>query len=331
MHTPGAEQGASYQAQFHQRWNHLSDRHVRALAWLLSAPDLLDWQAPQWHGKIARLPDDPDIGAWLAALDQVPQALYAYLDMRPRMRLGRYAEKLMAFYFRHQGVLVAHSVQVQNGKTATIGEFDFLLRDGAALVHWEFATKFYLLETSGASTSDYFMGPSLADMLSTKMHKILERQLALGQHPAAKIHLPQALSAAQALIKGWLFYRADTVAACSARGLSETHCRGFWCALDELDMLHGDCFALLPRLDWLAPAKLDAADCMDLAVLRDTLSTYFLQNSTPLLVALMTIKDGVALESERGFIVPDDWRSRAHVRIATLEAGADATAAASSD
>ncbi|MEO8598457.1 MAG: DUF1853 domain-containing protein, partial [bacterium] len=36
---------ATSQAGFHQRWGHLHDPHVRALAWLLSAPDMLDVQA----------------------------------------------------------------------------------------------------------------------------------------------------------------------------------------------------------------------------------------------------------------------------------------------
>ncbi len=32
----------SYQAAFHRRWGHLRRARVRALAWLLDSPDLLD-------------------------------------------------------------------------------------------------------------------------------------------------------------------------------------------------------------------------------------------------------------------------------------------------
>ncbi len=317
--APDIEVDAGFQAQFHRRWNHLADRHVRALAWLLCAPDLLDWQAPQWQGKIAQLPPDPGIADWLQTLDHAPASLHAYLAMHPRMRLGRYAEKLMAFYFRHRGILVAHSVQVQDGKSATIGEFDFLLRQGEALVHWEFATKFYLLEAGDMRLPDYFLGPSLADMLSTKMRKILDRQLALGQHPAAQIHLPQPLAAAQALVKGWLFYHAGSRAALPSSGLSAAHCRGFWCALEELDALEGEHFVLLPRLSWLAPARVAAAECISRASLKAELAAYFSQNSTPVLVALAEVDGAVALEADRGFIVPDDWQARARERIAALQ------------
>jgi hypothetical protein len=37
----GAE-ASTFQQQFHARWHCLRDPHVRALAWLLDAPDLLD-------------------------------------------------------------------------------------------------------------------------------------------------------------------------------------------------------------------------------------------------------------------------------------------------
>ncbi len=144
----------SCQARFHRRWQHLNDPHVRALAWLLDAPDLLDPQAPQWRGLIATLTGVPDRQAiaWLAELDAAPDALHAYLDIGPYTRLGRYAEKLMAFYFQHRGTLFAHGIQVRAGKNHTVGEFDFLLREGDALLHLEFATKFYLLESSGAGS-----------------------------------------------------------------------------------------------------------------------------------------------------------------------------------
>ncbi len=318
--APSTDPDASFQAQFHSRWNHLNDRHVRALAWLLYAPDLLDRQAPQWHGKIARLPPTSDDGAWLAALDRAPQALHAYLEMQPLMRLGRYAEKLMAFYFRHRGILVAHSLQVQDDNSTTIGEFDFLLRDGRDLVHWEFATKFYLLETGEAAHGPgYFMGPSLADMLSAKMRKVLERQLALGQRPAAQRYLPQRLAAAQALIKGWLFYPAGARQPQASSGLSAAHCRGFWCVLEELDRQPGEHYALLPRLGWLAPAKIDGPECIGRAALQDRLAVYFRQHRAPALVALLAWHGTVALEVRRGFVVPDDWQRRARERIAVLE------------
>lgn len=308
----------SCQARFHQRWQHLSDPHVRALAWLLDAPDLLDPQAPQWRGLIATLAGGPDqqIVDWLAALDVAPDALHAYLDIGPYTRLGRYAEKLMAFYFQHQGTLFAHGIQVRAGKNHTVGEFDFLLRQGDALLHWEFATKFYLLESSGAGPeADYFVGPNLADTLGAKMRKILDRQLSLAQHPAAQIHLPQPIAAAQALVKGWLFYHADDPHASPSMGVSVAHCHGFWCAWSELQHRSDARYVILPRLSWLAPARVRFEQTVSRQQLLESLHAHFAQDTMPVLAAALAERDGWMIEMQRGFIVPDDWRNRASVRV----------------
>lgn len=307
----------TFQAQFHRRWGHLNDPHVRALAWLLSAPELLDPLALPWHDRIAILSDalPTDVDNWLQELDRAPDALHQYLGVQVFTRLGRYAEKLMAFYFAHQGVLVAHSVQVRAGKNITIGEFDFLLRIDGRLLHWEFATKFYLLESSGAGDNvDYFVGPNLVDTLGAKMHKIFDRQLLLSQHPAAQIHLPEPVVAAQALVKGWLFYH-DGVPAKRVCGTSAAHCRGFWCALSEMEKLHAEWYAILPRLSWLAPARLPLQQAMNRQALHQVLAEHFAQDTMPVMVILLQQQGDMALETDRGFIVPDDWRTRAGQRI----------------
>jgi hypothetical protein len=308
----------SFQTQFHRHWGNLNDPHVRALAWLLDAPDLLDPDAWQWQGRIATL--DAETGKrerkWLSELNESPGDLHAYLDVQPFSRLGRYAEKLIAYYFRHRGILAAHGLQVRAGKEGTIGEFDFLLRDGASLVHWEFATKFYLLESTGAGNeADYFVGPSLADTLGAKMRKILDRQLALAQHPAAKIHLPQPVSSAQALVKGWLFYHEKDVPAVQSLGISKEHCRGFWCTLAEFDDVPGDRYVVLPRLRWLAPAKTEWAETLGRQAVQQMLSEYFKHDTMPVMLAIVREQGNKAIEVERGFVVPDDWRVRAGQRI----------------
>ncbi len=308
----------SFQIEFHQRCGYLNDPHVRALAWLLLAPDLLDRHAPQWHGKIATLPIQmlEGLDVWLQNLDHQPDALHAYLDMQPFARLGRYAEKLMAFFLEHQGVLFAHGVQVRAGKNSTIGEFDFLLHIDEQLIHWEFATKFYLLESCGAGDdADYFVGPNLADTLGAKMHKILDRQLLLSTHPAAQIHLPAPVSCAQALVKGWLFYPEYELPQPSVFGTSVTHCRGFWCTFSDTMNLRADRYMILPRLQWLAPAKSAVKQTMDRQALQSYLAEYFVEDTMPVLVALLEIDGDVAVEASRGFIVPDDWRTRAGQRV----------------
>jgi hypothetical protein len=312
-----------YQARFHQRWKHLNDPDVRALAWLLDSPELLDPQEPQWQGKIATLEagaaDRAD--AWLADLDRNPARLRDYLDVQPFTRLGRHAEKLLAFYFEHEGVLAASGVQVRAGKGETIGEFDYLLKTSHGLAHWEFATKLYLLESSGAGQeADYFVGPNLADTLGLKMRKIFQRQLALAEHPAAGAVLPGPVASAQAFVKGWLFYHDSDIAAGFPAGVAVDHCRGFWCALSEMDVLQAERYVILPRLRWLPPVRERAGYCLTKRELREALDAHFARESMPVLVALVTSDGEAFVEADRGFIVPDDWHSRAGLRVRKVRA-----------
>ncbi|MGH8808564.1 MAG: DUF1853 family protein, partial [Noviherbaspirillum sp.] len=163
--------------------------------------------------------------------------------------------------------------------------------------------------------ADYFIGPNLADTLGAKIRKIMDQQLSLSQHPAAQLHLPQPIVAAQALVKGWLFYHGRTPLPARPVGISRAHCRGFWCSLEETAALTGDRYIVLPRLEWLAPAKATVTQTLDAKALKEHLFAHFNQSSIPILVAVMEPKGDSMLEWDRGFIVPDDWRIRAEVRI----------------
>jgi hypothetical protein len=293
---------------------------VRALAWLLDSPDLLDGAAPHWQGRIASTgPVTPEVERWLAQLDHDPAPLDAALGPRVYTRLGLYAEKLMAFYYQQQGRLVAHGLQIRASRNDTVGEFDFLLEAGPDFVeHIEFATKFYLLQgETGAQCDapqfDTLVGPNLADSLGAKMRKIFERQLELGAHPAAQSLLPRPVSAARALVKGWLFYPAGSWPAMS--GITAGHCRGFWCQLDELDAMGADAFLVLPKLQWLAPFRAAQATwLMNRAQLHAELEAQFETSPAPVLVAVVRQTPGLLEEVERGFIVPNDWRERAQAK-----------------
>jgi hypothetical protein len=150
------------------------------------------------------------------------------------------------------------------------------------------------------------------------MRKVFDRQLQLGAHPAAQDLLPRPVTSAKALVKGWLFYPAGTYFAMN--GISAGHCRGFWCALSEFDQVAGDRFLILPRLQWLPPFRASSATWMlDRAQLMAELADHFDNSVTPVLVAV--VRDGRAggqgaiIETERGFVVPDDWRERASARL----------------
>jgi len=306
---PGAQ---TYQSLFEQRWPRLNNPHVRALAWLLDAPDLLDPASPHWQGRIASLgPMSPETAEWLAALEQDPIPLQAALGERHYSRLGLYAEKLMAFYFAEHGKLVAHGLQVRANRNDTVGEFDFLLRDGDDLVHIEFATKFYLLDADVAGANfNGLIGPNLADTLGAKMRKIFDKQLSLSRHSAAQALLPQPVARAQALVKGWLFY-PDSSGAAAMDGISQPHCNGFWMTLSQAQNLADGDYAIMPRLHWLAPLKSPADAGLSKRELLAALADQMAQVPAPVMVAAMLRVGDRLVEQRRGFVVPDAWHAQA--------------------
>ncbi len=299
----------NYQAYFHQRWTHLSHPDVRNLAWLLDSPILLNNCGEMYAQQLAEFPPiDTTTCEWLYGLEINPDPLTQYLAQYQHTRLGRYAESLLTFYFQWAGKLVAHNVQVQAKTitaTSTIGEFDFLLNMAHGLEHWEFACKFYLLTPPADQLSDY-VGPNLTDNLGDKFHKMIDSQLALGKHPEAEKYLIGPLSGAKILLKGWLFYPSLNTKALDAVGV--IHCRGLWCRLAELsNQLRGDCFTLLPRFQWLAPAKVCLEKTVNFEQLQTDLIQHFLTSSSPVLVVQLTSDTNSWIETERWFVVPDDW------------------------
>ncbi|MGK5079379.1 DUF1853 family protein [Janthinobacterium sp. HLX7-2] len=303
--------GDTFQARFEHRWGHLTHPRVRALAWLLDSPDLLDPASVHWGGRIASLePVTPSVAAWLGALQHDPSPLDVALGPKFYSRLGLYAEKLLAFYFEQHGLLQAHGLQVQANRNDTVGEFDFLLKnmhgDGDHLLHWEFATKFYLLEGApDPGIFNHLIGPNLADTLGLKMRKIVDKQLALARHPAAQSLLAQPVRAAQALVKGWLFYAIG--AAPGMDGISQEHGHGFWCTPAQLPQQR---YVVLPRLQWLAPYKGREMEVFDASALRAQLFDL----AQPVLVASVDNIAGWEVERTRGFIVPDTWTEQAAAR-----------------
>ncbi|MGV3742376.1 MAG: DUF1853 family protein [Burkholderiaceae bacterium] len=320
MPTTRDKAGWDFQRFFHARWDCLNDPHVRSLAWLLDSPSLLAPGAPQWQGKVGSLNIELEpLKQWLIRLDSAPDELHTWLNVHPVQRLGRYAEKLMAFYFMRQGSLISHGLQLRGPNQETLGEFDFLLSVEGRVLHLEMATKFYLLETEDALPDrshvvDYFIGPNLADTLGLKMRKIIDKQLSLGRHPAARSQLPYRINMSEAFIKGWLFYHGPYLPDIDDSGLSEDHCRGFWCTVSELEQRAEQHYLVLPRLSWLSPAKSHIDRLLDKQSLLAMLTEKFQRETMPVLVAIMESQRDSAIETRRGFIVPDDWQVKAGQR-----------------
>ena len=301
-----------YQNAFHQKWHFLTNSHVRNLAWVIDAPSLLNRDYPEWTGKVAQLPcvlSYAECADWLLEIDANPQPLIAFLALHAHTRLGHYAENLLAFYFLKIGILRAHGVQVKAGQT--IGEFDFLLQTPNGLIHLEFACKFYLFIDPHKSLAD-FIGPDLRDNLDDKTHKLLSAQLKLGNHPAALAYLPAPIESAEMLIKGWLFYeyqpdKNNVMPSHFLPQIAQQHGLGWWIRLDDLQTFGDSIFVLLPRLNWLAPAKVGAHEIVLGRDMQQRLALQFTLDARPVLLAKLVESQSNYIEQERFFVVPNSW------------------------
>lgn len=336
MPQPAELNFGDYQRQFHAGWSHLNDPHVRALAWLLTSPHLLNPVSPVWHGASVApvLPRSDAVYAFLTMLDQQPAALHDALAASPTRRLGLYAETLFGFFLDQFTTLYAHGLQVQDPGGRTVGEFDFLVRESDALSHWELATKFYLLDSAREGDQSLpdpdarpdlfdYLGPNLGDTLGAKMDKIVRQQLRLPHHPAAMQALDWPVRQSQAWIKGWLFYRnpAQTRTDHLPEGIAAHHCAGYIWTLDDLRKHAVFQGVILPRLEWLAPVQCLPQQVSSQSALIDEIGRQMAHIASPVMLAMTRTVNDRAQEICRGMVLPEDWWARAALARPVLKPG----------
>ena len=316
----------------------LNTPEVRDLAWTIQSPGLLaasyresphgendeDWVitdtwCEQQYAKFE---------TWLGALDESPQPLLDWLKPRQNPRLGYYFESLVEFWLSHdQSVsrLIPH-LQVNDAtlkdQRRTLGEFDFLLLDSEhqRVQHWEVAVKFYLHDQR-ANGQALWYGPNPRDRLDLKLQRLFQHQLTLSRLPQARVAL-QALGLnlplwPRLLLKGYLFYRSDdhwTHHETRFRGLSARHLRGWWTYLEPFVIPNAESdrrWLYLPRLQWLAPAKVVRDQEGQLMNFRELHNFCFdllgRHQKPPLLAEMRRAESGVWEEVSRGFVVPPHW------------------------
>lgn len=319
---------------------------------------------------MAHLDDGPGATAalhdWLLACDADVEPLREFIVQQGQSnRLGRYAEQLLHFALLHSPSLelLAAGLQVRDVRRGnmTLGECDFLLerRADRRLLHWELAVKLYLFVPPAGPVAQvpplderslqfHWLGPNLADSLADKVARLLGHQLRLTTFDAVRSALPAAGPwLPQVYLKGWLFHPL-TQPSVLPQVAAETHGRGWWATLDEWwvhaqqavsagDVQADEAWAILPRVRWLAPARVAEHAVFSLEAMRERIETHWRERGVaePLLIVSLTRAAPVAggaptqgdwIERERGFIVPDYWAPRARHRIEELAERADAAA-----
>jgi hypothetical protein len=272
--------------------------HRDLLALLYSPFVFADFFPKNFRFKLLEFPNFEKLLTWFRSIESKPHP--TNLD---RLRLGKYAEELMLFYFQnsnHFSVIDAN-LQLIDGKI-TVGEIDFLLEEKQNLekIHLELAIKFFLEVTVDGSVE--WIGPSTKDNLSKKQSKLMNRQLKIPkQYPhLLPFHLQLIEFKPQILLKGAAFIEFKKYT------LSENPLKNaWWLHVEELDSIKQPnlLFAIVPnRKDWIFPFN-KRLERMNFQQLKFEILDYLeLQNE---IMITRFLKDGTPID--RGFIVRSNW------------------------
>lgn len=278
-------------------WWRLTDQHVRDLAVLLTAP------APWPSGM--ELDVTTLLGTqgfrYLLALDQQPKVLHTWLQSTTFQRLGSYAEKLLNFWLTHAPhcELVAANVPVcEAGRT--LGEYDFLVRINGEPLHIELTCKYYFMAGNGPHT---LLGLNLKEYWLEKQQK-LSAQLTLASRAAGQQALPAGFDSPHSVsvVRGTLFYHDQPWLTGPLSGLQWN---GWWRrATEDWPVTNNQSrWLLLPRLQWLSPAR-----TLSSTVSLDDLRVQLNETASAQMIAECEARpDGSWHEIARGVIVPDSF------------------------
>lgn len=256
--------------------------HWAALRWLLlSSPLVLS--PPGASAQLASFTasENARVVQWLDSLQADNAELVAWMQAKPEVRIGRYAERLLEFYLTfapaHLALhrLVAAHVPLRSeikGIKVTQGELDFLLTNAQDVhLHWELAVKFFLCTATGdVATPTDFIGPNGVETLAHKWHKLFARQLTHTPPAPWDVHAWQS----QAFTRGWMFYRwGYAVPTCDA--LHPQHGRGWWMDWADMGALPDATYVHLPRLHWMAPVgSVEQLGSHAVVLARDAMALY---------------------------------------------------------
>ena len=278
----------------------MTTQATRDLIWAINSPSLIrsstEYVSTDWPA--------------CKESDFDPAELQASLDASNQYRVGRYFEDLVHFYLKSiRGFeIVERGLQIQeDGRT--VGEIDFLYRNGdGRLCHCETAVKFFLHTTDSNDSGSHFIGPNSADNFERKTRRLLDHQL-----PMSKSRFPD-VARREAFVKGQIFYHPLAAVPTEPPDLlSRDHLKGSWIRESELDFLGASDaearYRVAGKPHWLAPdqASFQDATLKSADEIRSLLAIHFSERRTPQLVTVLSKGDEHWQESDRVFVVSDQW------------------------
>lgn len=278
---------------------------------------------------------------FLSHLDQSPTLLQEWMTSNHTTRLGFQFEYYWQFWWRYRQAELEHRYNVQlTRKGKTLGELDALSWSPASheLTHSEMAVKFYLgIESSRlpahkrSEDSFSWVGPNIVDRFDLKWEQLSQRQLRNLQSGEINIedilpnHWKYSKLNTQLIMRGRLFYPFDgTIEGSQLPYINPDHHRGIWMRQSQFSEhmdnkctdvgLPGSHWVVLQRSQWFAPVCMDTQaiddnshSCASHRKVIRALNDHFEAYRQPIQVAVLILADGLWQETERIFVVPDQW------------------------
>ena len=188
-------------------------------------------------------------------LSPIPQPSYNS-ELGKKLRLGHLVETYVAYELeQHKEIkVIAKNLQIIREKQ-TLGEFDFILKQGSEVKQIEVSYKFYFYDPSiiGSELARW-IGPNRKDSFLQKISKIKDRQFPLLQEKETYIALEKLrinLHEVQqnVLFKGQLFVPLKTEV--DVAPLNPDNVVGIYINLDEIDRFKDDKFIIPNKHEWL--------------------------------------------------------------------------------
>ena len=289
----------------------MSQSPYRDLLWALFSPQLIT-PSPQFKAVLA--PNRAQTATWLKTIKTNLTPLKDTISEVPGKRLGLYYESLWKFFFESNPnfELIFHNQQVYDNKH-TLGAFDFIYRDpNQKVIHRECAVKFYLgipNHSEKPSELSAWWGPNKKDRFDLKWHRLLDAQIQLSERQEAKDFLKEnklAIDEKEIDLKGMLFYPKHMAMQPPSR-INKHHLKGFWIELKDFKKLNHSCWMMLPKMAWLARAKIPLDQIVDSKTFEKQLNKHFAQSEQPCMVAALTPHQHYGFETCRYFITPNQW------------------------
>ena len=282
-----------------ERINEIESKFHRDLLALLSSPFVFNSFFPKTLiFELHEFKDFEELWSWFKNAENEP-----YSTDLEKLRLGKYAEELLYFYFKNSPKysLLGHNIQLIDDKL-TVGEIDYLLQENSTgnLIHLELAIKYFLkINIDG---EDQWIGPSTKDNLSRKRNKLINHQLRLVEDYNRLIpaELQKKHFTPQLLLKGAEFIHLKEYAI-----TENPYKNAWWLHIENLKNIHQENqqYSIVPnRKDWIFPFN-HRLERMSFDLLEIELIDYLkLQNE--ILISRFS-EDGTPLD--RGFVVHSNW------------------------